>query len=265
MKNNLCCCFIRSLVLMEVSSLLSLPEDLLVEWIKPQDADLSVGVISVCPSSCCPVCAQASSQIHSHYQRTLRDIPCGGRSIILCLSVRKFFCHNPDCSRKIFTERLPPFVQPHAQVTNRLFEAVQAIGLATSGELGTRLAGRIGIHTSPTTLLRRIMALAPYAAVQVSCLGIDDWSFRRGRKFGTVLVDLSTHTIIDLLPDRNAETSANWMREHPEIEIVSRDRGEDYAAAARAGAPQAIQCADRFHLVQELDENCRRDSRPLSC
>jgi transposase len=256
---------------MEVSSLLSLPEGLCIEWIKPQGTDLSVGVISVCPSSCCPQCAQASSQIHSQYQRTLRDVPCGGRSVILRLSVRKFFCRNPDCSRKIFTERLPPFVEPHAQVTTRLFEAVQAIGLATSGELGTRLADRIGMYTSPTTMLRRIMALAPSATPQVSCLGIDDWSFRRGRKFGTILVDLTTHAIIDLLPDRCAETSAAWMREHPEIEIVSRDRGEDYAAAARAGAPQAIQCADRFHLAKNLTEiveeilaRCRVEIRQAS-
>jgi hypothetical protein len=134
---------------MEVSSLLSLPEGLHVEWIEPQGADLSVGVVSTCPSSCCPLCAQASSQIHSRYQRTLRDVPCGDRKVVLHLSVRKFFCHNPDCTRKIFTERLSSFVEPWAQVTIRLFEAVQAIGLATCGELGTRLADRIRFHASP--------------------------------------------------------------------------------------------------------------------
>jgi transposase len=185
---------------MEVSTLLSLPEGLHVEWIEPQGADLSIGVVSLLTTYCFPLCSQASSQVHSQYQRTLRDVPCGGRKVILRLSVRKFFCRNPDCSRKIFTERLPTFVQPHAQVTTRLFEAVQAIGLATSGELGTRLADRIAMHTSPTTILRRIMALAPCFTPPVSCLGIDDWSFRRGRTFGTILVDLTTHTILDLLP-----------------------------------------------------------------
>jgi transposase len=223
----------RSLVLMEVSFLLSLPEGLHVERIEPQGALLTIAVVSVRPSSCCPICAQASSQIHSRYRRTLRDVPCGGRQVVLHLFVRKFFCRNPDCARKIFTERLPPFVQPWAQVTTRLFEAVQAIGLATSGELGTRLADRIGFHAAPTTLLRRIMALPPLPSLQVSYLGIDDWSFRRGRKFGTILVDLTSRKILDLLPDRDAETPAAWMRKHPEIELVSRDRGEDYAAAAR--------------------------------
>ncbi len=255
-------------MLIEVSSLLSLPEGVRVEQIEQQGDLLAMVVVSVRPSSCCPLCAQASSQVHSQYHRTLRDVPCGGREVVLRLSVHKFFCRNPDCARKIFTERLPTFVEPWAQVTTRLFEAVQAIGLATGGELGTRLADRIGFHTSPSTILGRIMALASCSFPPVSCLGIDDWSFRRGRKFGTILVDLTTHTIIDLLPDRCAETSAAWMREHPEITIVSRDRGEDYAAAARAGAPQAIQCADRFHLAKNLTEvveeilaRCRRSAR----
>ena len=183
MKNKFCWCFVRSLVLMEVSSLLSLPEGLCVEWIKPQDADLLVGVVSVRLSSCCPLCAQASSQVHSQYRRTLRDISCGGRKVILRLAVHKFFCRTSDCARKIFTERLPPFVQPWAQVTTRLFETVQAIGLATSGELGTRLADRISIHASPTTMLRHIMDLSSPAAGRVTVLGIDDFSFKRRRRF----------------------------------------------------------------------------------
>jgi transposase len=239
---------------MEVSSLLALPDGLRVERIELQGDLLVMVVVSGRPSSCCPLCAQASSQVHSQYQRTLRDVSCGGRKVVLHLFVRKFFCRNQDCARKIFTERLLPFVRPWAQVTTRLFEAVQAIGLATSGELATRLADRIGIHSSPTTTLRRIMALPLPSSSQVSLLGIDDWSFRRGRKFGTILVDLATHHILDLLPDRTAETAAAWMRKHPEIEVVSRDRGGEYASAAAAGAPQATQCADRFHMIKNLRE-----------
>jgi transposase len=260
----------RNLVLMEVSSLLSLPEGLCVEWIKPQAADLLVGVVSVRLSSCCPLCAQASSQVHSQYQRTLRDVPCGGRKVVLRLAVRKFFCRNPDCARKIFTERLPPFVEPWAQVTARLFEAVQAIGLATSGELGTRLADRIRIHASPTTMLRRIMDLSSPAAGRVTVLGIDDFSFKRGRRFGTILVDLSNHQVIDLLEERSTKSAADWMRHHPEIEYVSRDRGNEYAQAAREGASQATPVADRFHLVKNLVEaiepvvaRCYREMRKV--
>jgi transposase len=166
-------------MMMDVSSLFSLPEGLHVEWVEPQGAHLSVGVVSTCPSSCCPLCAQASSQVHSRYQRTLRDVPCGDRKVVLHLSVRKFFCCNPNCPRKIFAERLSPFVEPWAQVTTRLFEAVQAIGLATSGELGTRLADRIRMHASPTTMLRRIMALSCPAAGRITVLGIDDFCATR--------------------------------------------------------------------------------------
>jgi transposase len=240
--------------LIGLSSLFSLPEGLEVEQIELPGNVLAVAIISVLPCSCCPLCSQASSHIHSWYQRTLRDVPCAGRQVVFHLSVRKFFCRHQECARKIFTERFPTFVEPWAQVTKRLFEAVQAVGFATSGELGTRLADRIGIHSSPTTVLRRMMALSSPSSCQVSLLGIDDWSFRRGRTFGTILVDLATHAVLDLLPNRKAESAAAWMREHPEIEVVSRDRGGDYASAAVAGAPQAIQCADRFHILKNLGE-----------
>ncbi len=139
-----------------------------------------------------------------------------------------------------------------ARMTKRLSQSIEAIGLATSGELGSRLAPRLGMVTSPTTILRRTMSLAAQRSEQVSRLGIDDWSFRRGRQFGTILVNLATHEIIDLLPDRETETAQAWMQAHPEIDVVSRDRGEDYAAAARKGAPQARQVADRYHLTDNL-------------
>src|SRR5438034_760800 len=149
-------------------------------------------------------------------------------------------------------------------MTKRLSQAIEAIGLATSGELGSRFAPRLLIVTSPTTILRRIMSLAVQRSGPVSQLGIDDWSFRRGRQFGTILVNLATHEIIDLLPDRETETAQAWMQAHPEIDVVSRDRGEDYAAAARKGAPQARQVADRYHLTDNLRDARRREPGSLS-
>lgn len=186
----------------------------------------------------------------------------------LILHVRKFRCDTSTCPRKVFAERLGSFVEVWARQTTRLRQAIEAIGLATCGEGGARLADRLGMATSPTALLRRIMALPLPSVETVTHLGIDDFAFRRGRTYGTVLVDLRRHKVIDLLPDRKAETAKDWMQARPEIELVSRDRGGDYASAARQGAPQAVQTADRFHLCKNLAEaaekawaRCRAEQR----
>ncbi len=215
---------------------------------------LVVHVVSTRGKVYCPLCFSLAKRRHSRYTRVVADLPCAGFRVQLRLQMRKFFCENADCARKIFTERVPSFVEPWAQTTVRLRQAVQALGTATCGELGTRLAMRLGIGTSATTILRRIMALPSAPMEAVSHLGIDDFALRRGKNYGTVLVDLQHHQVIDLLPDRKAETAKAWIRTHPEIKLVSRDRAGDYATAARQGAPQAVQTADRFHLVKNLAE-----------
>ena len=225
-----------------------------IDQIQISAAGLEVSVISTHPQSCCPLCSQPSSHIHSRYHRTLKDAACVGRQLQLFLTVRKFFCRNPDCSRKVFTERLKQLTEPWARMTTRLKEHITSIGLATCGKGGVRLAARLGIQTSRNTTLRRIMEVPDDARASVVYLGIDDFSFRRGYRFGTILVDLESHRPIDLLPDRQAETSAAWMRANPEIAVVSRDRGSAYASAASEAAPQAIQVADRFHICKNLTE-----------
>ena len=239
---------------MERNSLLSLPEGMLIDKIQETESDVSIAVISTSPTSCCPCCSEASSSTHSSYKRTVRDVPCGGRRVQLSLTVRRFFCRNTICERKVFTERLPRFLEPWARATIRLCHSLQSIGLATSGEGGSRLAQRLSIQTSRKTILRRIMEVPNVPFASPLYLGIDDFSFRRGQWFGTILVDLESHRVIDLLPDRQTETSAQWMRQHPDITVVSRDRGSTYSAAASEASPQAIQVADRFHIVKNLTE-----------
>jgi transposase len=116
------------------------------------------------------------------------------------------------------------------------------------------LAAKVGIHTRPPTLLAHLLQLPLAEGQSVRVLGIDDWCWKRGRRYGTILVDLEKRKIIDLLPDRKATTVVKWLAQHPQIEIISRDRGTDYAAAAREGAPQAKQVVHRFHLVKNLAE-----------
>jgi transposase len=239
---------------MEGSTFLPLPQGLRITAIAQEETGLTVEVFSERISACCPLCEQWSDVVHSYYQRRLKDVPCGGQAVRLHLTVRKFFCGNPVCKRKIFTERIPAFVEPWAQMTLRLSQALQAIGLSTSGSLGARLAGRLGISTSWMTILRRIMEITTPNVASVTVLGVDDFSFRRGRTFGTILVDISSHQVIDLLPERSVESAAAWMRAHPEIQYVSRDRGKDYATAIREGAPQAMAIADRFHVMKNFVE-----------
>ena len=146
----------------------------------------------------CPLCGAVATRIHSRYQRRLADLPSSGQPVRIVLTVRKFFCDVPTCPRKIFVERLAPFVAPWARVTARLFQLVQVIGLATGGRLGVRVTDRIGIQTSRITILRRIMALPTEPVGQVPQLGIDDFSLKRGRTFGTILVNLQTRQIIEV-------------------------------------------------------------------
>src|SRR5712692_1066177 len=239
---------------MSSSPFLPLPASLEIVSVETVDDLLKVQVACTKERAFCPLCHGPTERRHSHYTRVVAHLPCAGFRVQLILHVRKFFCETVDCSRKIFTERLPAFVQPWARVTVRLRQALEAVGIATCGEVGTRLAEQLALPTSPTTLLRRIMALPTDPVGSVKQLGVDDFSFRRGRTYGTVLVDLVRHRVIDLLADRKAETAKGWMQAHPEIDLVSRDRGGDYASAASQGAPQAAQSADRFHLVKNLTE-----------
>ena len=239
---------------MELSCLLALPDGLEVAGISASDKLLTVRLVARAASGICPLCAHAATHVRSYYTRLVADVPCAGRHVQLIVRVRKFRCETVSCPRKIFAERLGPFVEAWARKTTRLRKAIEAIGLSTCGEVGARLADRLGMATSPATILRRIMDVPLTPVKTVTHLGIDDFALRRGRTYGTVLVDLTGHQVIDLLPDRKAETAKAWIQAHPEIELVSRDRGGDYAAAARQGAPQAVQTADRFHVVKNLAE-----------
>lgn len=239
---------------MESNPLLPLPEGMLIDQIQVSENEASITVMATHPTSCCPLCCQPSCSIHSHYRRRVRDVPCGGRRVQLVLCVRKFFCRNPLCERKIFTERLPDLVLPWAKMTIRYCQQLTSIGLATCGKGGTKLAARLGMQTSRQTVLRRIMDLPDLPGGSIVYLGVDDFSFRRGYRFGTIFVDLESRRVVDLLPDRKAATSAAWMHQQPDLMVVSRDRGGAYASAVVQGAPQALQCADRFHLLKNLGE-----------
>jgi transposase len=211
-------------------------------------------VTTTAPAVGCPCCAVPSSTVHSRYQRRLTDLPWGTRLVRLQLTVRKFICRNPSCPRRIFTERVPELIAPYARKTQRLIAALQALGVALGGQAGARLAHRLGLPASRDTLLRLVRRLPLPSVPPLSAIGVDDWAHRKRQRYGTIVVDLEQRRPVALLNDREAETLADWLRMHPGITVITRDRMKAYMDGARAGAPEATQVADRFHLLQNLAE-----------
>jgi hypothetical protein len=175
-------------------------------------------------------------------------------SVCLFIQVCKFFCLNSDCKRRIFTERIPEIALPWARKTVRQIEHLQAIGLALGGAAGSRLGIRLGYASCGSTLLNHLQRFPLPEFETPKVLGVDDFAFRKGWQYGTILVNLETHQPITLLGDRKAETLADWLQEHPGVEVLSRDRSKTYKSAMDRAAPDAIQVADRFHLVKNLSE-----------
>jgi transposase len=201
------------------------------------------------PSSCC---GTPSDGIHGRHVRTVANLPWHGRWVILHIKARRFRCRTAGCDRPIFCERPPTVLARHARGTGRLAEALRAIGFSLGGEAGSRLRGRLAVPASPDTLLRQVAAVAAVRHPTPRVLRADDPAFRKGRTHGTILVDLERRRPVDLLPDRTADTLADWLWQRPGLEMIRRDRASAYAQAAADASPKADRVADPLHLLANV-------------
>lgn len=244
-----------------------LPSSLQVETLTLEDHGLTLDVQVPTPTAPCPTCAQSATRVHSDYRRTLADLPWATLPVRLSLQVRRFFCDTPSCRRQTFTERVPTVARPYAHTTTRASQAQCDTGLVLGGAAGARQRARQGLPGSRQTVLRRVRGYQPAPGPAPHVIGIDDWAKRKGHTYGTIVVDLERGCPVDLLDDRLAETVAAWLRARPEVTVVARDRADAYASGVTQGAPQAVQVADRWHLLKNLREAvevelCQRPALP---
>ena len=238
-------------------SLSPCPAEVQVERLLAKADHIVLTLRAVRRTAACPDCAQPSRRIHSSYERRLADLPWNGVPVKVRLWTRRFFCDTEGCAHHIFTERLPETTASYARRTLRMEQALHWLGLALGGAAGARTAQRLGLVVSGDTLLRHLRRMPlgqKPTPIAPRVLGLDDWAWRKGQRYGTILCDLERRCVVDLLPDRQSTTVTEWLRDHAPPEVISRDRAGAYAEAARQGAPHAVQVADRFHLVRNLRE-----------
>jgi transposase len=212
----------------------------------------------------CPDCGGLSTARHSSYLRHLSDLPVQGRAVKLTVRVGRWRGRNSACERRIFCQRLNEVAYKHARETKRFCEVEQLIAYALGGRPGQRLSRRLGFPIGKHTLLQRIKQMAQSRPLSppIPVVGVDEWAWGKGHNgYGTILVNLEQGVVADLLPDRSTASFEKWLREHPGVTIISRDRDGVYADGGYCGAPRAKQVADRFHLVQNWSGPCKRSWR----
>ncbi|MCT9094303.1 ISL3 family transposase [Streptomyces sp. ASQP_92] len=235
--------------------------NLKVRQLMAVDGNLVVDAAGCGPPGRCPQCERPATRVHSRYWRQISELPVGGRGLIVRLHVRRFFCDQSQCQRRTFVEQVAGLTEPRRRSSPAAQSVMRAVATELGGRPGQRLCAKLRLHGRRTALLAQLVA-PPVPARAPRILGIDEFAFRKGRTYGTVLVDVENSRPVDVLPNRETGSVADWLQEHPGAEIVCRDRLMAFTKAIRQAAPDAREVADRWHLLQNLstavEKTCRR-------
>lgn len=225
---------------------------------KVTETEILISLQSKEASAACSRCGAISKRVHSSYLRRVQDTPIGLFIVWIQLKVRRFRCGNRNCKQQTFAEQFPDLVGRRRRRTTRLLVQLSQICLALGGAAGARLAGKLAMAVSGSTLLRLLHKMEAPMVEEPRVIGLDDWAFRKGRNYGTIIVDHESGKAIELLPDRDSETVQEWLEKHPTIEVVTRDRSSEYRDAINEALPEAVQVADRWHLLKNLGKVIQR-------
>lgn len=219
-----------------------------IQSIQQEGQRITITLVSIRESDQCPTCQTQTVAGHGWFTRRIHSLPCLGQAVVLLVQAHRFRCTNDTCPRKTFREDLSALADRYQRRTQTATHLLCNVAATAGCQPGARLAAHMQLSVSRMTLQRCLLRNVTYPVEVPRVVGVDDFAWAKRRRYGTILVNLETHRLIALLADCEEETVAAWFRQHPSVQIVTRDRSSNFAEAIRRGAPQALHIADRFHL-----------------